>query len=129
PAGNTNDRLLALVEEAEAHCVRDSRLVYACCDEDAAGLTQEYGGAPGTMVVIPNGTDTEQIRYASAAERVRVRRHVGMSQRPVVLFLASGHRPNLEAAEHLFAIAERMHDVDFAFVGNIKGAFEGRTLP
>jgi glycosyltransferase involved in cell wall biosynthesis len=129
PASPINDRLLGLVAEAERYSCRESRLVYACCEEDAAGLLEEYGGNPADMVVIPNGTDTERIRFMDAAERKRVRSRLGMDSRPLALFLASGHRPNIEAAEHIFRAAEKMPGVVFAFVGNIDGAFHSRALP
>src|SRR5262249_52088832 len=62
-----------------------------------------------------------------AAARATLRRRLGIA-RPVALFLASGHRPNLEAAEHIFALAARMPEVDFAFVGNAADAFLQRPL-
>lgn len=129
PRNEVSDRLLEQVEMAEAHCVRDARLVYACCEADAEGLLRQYGGRPADMIVVPNGTDTTAIAYADAVERIRVRRRVGLAQQPVALFLASGHRPNLEAAEHLFRLAARMPDVAFAFVGNAAYAYTGRTFP
>lgn len=128
PPGAMSERLLNLVEEAEGFCCREARLVYACSDDDARGLLEEYGGPSRDTIVVPNGSDTTAIRYCDSRERVRVRARLGMDARPVALFLGSGHRPNLEAAEHLFRLAERMPHVDFAFVGNIQGAFSGRSF-
>jgi glycosyltransferase involved in cell wall biosynthesis len=122
------DRLLGLVEEAERYCCRESKLVYAACDDDARALLAHYGGAPSNMIVVPNGTDTRSIAYRDAAHRAKLRERLGID-RPVVLFLASGHRPNLEAAEHIFALAARMPEIGFAFVGNAADAFLQRPLP
>lgn len=124
-----NTRLLELVEEAERFCCRSARLVYACSDDDAAALLEHYGGPSRDMVVIPNGTDTREIRYADAAERGRLRRRLGQGDRPLAVFVGSGHRPNIEAAQHVLRAAERMPAIDFAFIGNLKEAFAARTLP
>ncbi len=129
PKNDASTRLLALVEEAEAYCCREAKLVYATCEADAQGLLRQYGGRPEDMVVVPNGTDTAAIAYTSVAERKRLRRRLGVGEQPIALFLASGHRPNLEAAERLFEIAQRMPEVAFALVGNAADAFLHRPLP
>lgn len=129
PKGDTSERLLAMVEEAERYCCREARLVYAASADDARGLVEQYGGRAADTIVIPNGTDTGRIPWSDAGERARVRRRVGLGARPVALFLASGHRPNLEAAEKLFAVAQRMPEVGFALVGNAADAFLHRPLP
>ena len=116
-------RLLGWVEEAERFCCRDSALVYAASVEDALGLVEQYGGKPDDTIVVPNGTDTSGIIMRSEVKRARLRCRLRLGAAPVALFLASGHRPNLEAAEHLFKLAERMPDVNFAFVGNIAAAY------
>ena len=129
PASPARDRLLATIEEAEGWCCRASRLLLAVSAADLAGLQALYGDRGGDAMVIPNGTDAESIRYADAEGRARLRRRLGLGSRPVALFLASGHRPNLEAAEYVFATAARMPDVAFAFVGNLADAYLGRAFP
>ena len=129
PKSASSERLLGLVEEAERFCCREARLVYAASGDDARRLLEVYGGRPEDMIVIPNGADTGSIRYSDAAERNRVRRRLRVGEQPVALFLASGHRPNLEAAERLFGVAERMPDVAFALVGNAADAFLHQRVP
>ena len=129
PRSPARDRLLHLVEEAERICCRDAALTFATCDDDAEALLREYGGSPARMVVIPNGTDTQRIAFSTRQERRRLKRRLRMGEQPVALFLASGHRPNLEAAEYLFTLAQRMPDVAFALVGNAADAFLHRHLP
>lgn len=129
PETPIRNELLSLVEAAESACCREAALTFATCEEDAAALLSQYGGRQGDMIVIPNGTDTQRIAFAGAAQRRRLRRRLGLDGRPVALFLASGHRPNLEAAEYLFQHAARMPDVAFALVGNAADAFLHRDLP
>lgn len=116
-------RLLSWVEEAERFCCRESALVYATSEDDARGLLEQYGGKAGDMIVVANGTDTRSIALRGVEGRARLRRRLRLDAAPVAMFLASGHRPNLEAAEHIFRLAERMPDVNFAFVGNIAAAY------
>lgn len=129
PRTGVSDRLLALVEEAERFCCLEARLVYAVSEEDARALLARYGGSAADMIVIPNGTDTASIEFADAEARRRLRERLGVGSQPIALFLASGHGPNLEAAEHLVVLASRMPEVAFAFVGNLADAFTHRELP
>ena len=129
PKTDSSGRLLAMVEEAERFCVREAKLVYAASEDDAMGLVAQYGARPEDTIVIPNGTDVGTIPCSDAAERRRVRRRLGLGDQAIALFLASGHRPNLEAAEKLFMVAERMPEVAFALVGNSADAFIHRKLP
>ena len=124
PEGAEREALLRAVEEAEGHCCREAALVFACSGDDAARLLQRYGGRAADMFVVANGTDTRSIAYHGTEERALLRRRLrSYGERPVAIFLASGHRPNLEAAEHVFALARRMPDVDFALVGNLALAY------
>jgi glycosyltransferase involved in cell wall biosynthesis len=129
PASGERERLLSLVEDAERHCCRDAALVFATCEDDARGLLAQYGGPAANTIVIPNGTDTQGIAFVAPEVRGRLKRRLRLGDRKVALFLASGHRPNLEAAEHLFTLAARMPDVAFALVGNAADAFLHRPLP
>ena len=129
PPSPVREALLAHVDEAEAYCCRASRLLFGVSGEDLRALATRYGDRGADAMVIPNGTDASGIAFSPAHERERLRRRLQLDERPIALFLASGHRPNLEAAEHVFRMARRMPQVSFAFVGNIADAFEGRSLP
>ena len=129
PETPARERLLAVVEDAERHCVTDSVFTFATCDGDVQELARAYGMPAEAMMVIPNGTDTKRIAFADPAGRLRLKRRLRIGEQPVALFLASGHRPNLEAAEHIFDWAQRMPEVAFALVGNAADAFLHRALP
>ena len=129
PKTDSSARLLKLVEEAEAYCCRESKLVYAASAEDARVLVERYGGRAADTIVIPNGTDTGTIPFSDRAARRAVRRRVGLGNEAIALFLASGHRPNLEAAERLFEAFARLPEVKLALVGNAADAFTHRKLP
>jgi glycosyltransferase involved in cell wall biosynthesis len=129
PDNEAGRRLVELVHEAEGWCCRTAALVTATSEDDIRSLAGHYGVPTDKMMLIPNGTDTRSIAFADTAARKRLRRRIGLDGQGVALFLASGHRPNLEAAEHLFTLAQAMPDVAFAFVGNAIDAFTQRTLP
>jgi glycosyltransferase involved in cell wall biosynthesis len=129
PASPAREALLREVERAEAYACRESRVLFSVSREDLRGLAAAYGDRGADGIVVPNGTDAASIRFADAASRERLRRRLRIAGSPIALFLASGHRPNLEAAEHLFACAARMPGVTFALVGNVADAFLHRALP
>lgn len=129
PPSRARAALLSSVEEAEAFCCRGARLLFGVSAQDLRALALRYGDRGADAMVIPNGTDVAAIPFATPEARERLRRRVRAGDRPIALFLASGHRPNLEAAEHVFETAARMPDVAFAFVGNLADAYLGRSFP
>lgn len=125
-----SEKLLALVEEAEGRCCREAAFVYAVSDEDIGLLRAAYVDASADMILVPNGTDTRGIAYFDAARRRKLRRRLGLAaERPLVLFLASGHGPNLEAAEKVLEVARRSPQLLFAFVGNVVYEYRHRRVP
>jgi glycosyltransferase involved in cell wall biosynthesis len=121
--------LVERVRHAEAECCREAALVFATCESDARALTAAYGVKPDAMLVVPNGTDTRRIRFATRGVRTKLKRRLNLPDRPIALFLASGHRPNLISAEALFKLAPQAPKVAFALVGNLADAYKGWLLP
>lgn len=129
PRNAASAKRLSLVEEAEGWCCRSAAFVSVTSRDDATALQRKYGIAAERFLLIPNGTDTATIGFMGPAARRGLRRRLGIGGRPVALFLASGHGPNLEAAERLLEIATRLQDVYFALVGNVADAFAHRAVP
>jgi glycosyltransferase involved in cell wall biosynthesis len=129
PESPLREHMLQLVESAERSCVRDAAFTFATSDDDARALVRDYGSRPEDMIVIPNGTDTHGIGFADREARARLKHRLGLDGQTVALFLASGHRPNLDAAQKLFNIAPDMPDVAFALVGNLAEAYRHTPLP
>ncbi|CAM3442971.1 glycosyltransferase family 4 protein [Halomonas lysinitropha] len=111
--------LLDDVEQAEATACRDSAEIIACAEEDLAVFRRRYGLPQEKGVVVPNCADLERLPFIDMPTRRAWQRRLGMA-RPVALFIASWHGPNLAAARF---IAERLAPahptVDFVLVGSL----------
>jgi glycosyltransferase involved in cell wall biosynthesis len=123
--------LLADVVAAEQAALDGSVLVTTPSERDAAFLAE--AGTP--VAVVPNGVDLDAItftapqrRRALAAEWVRRFRGDGSMRGPVVFF-ASWHPPNLEAAETILATALELPDVAFVMAGSHTQYYERWTVP
>lgn len=129
PDTDLREHLLALVEKAEAYCCEHSAFVYSVSQSDCELLMKTYGVPKEHIIEVPNGTDTSSIGFTTREHKVRMKHRLRLPGQRIALFLASGHRPNLEVAERLFVLAKDMPDVAFAFVGNAADAFLHRKLP
>ena len=93
-----------IVRECESRLLDHVDLVTACSQEDIAGFAQTYGFA-GPVRLVPNGIDDF------------VPPEVAVSGKSVV-FIGSGHRPNVLAAEFIATqLAPALPEYDFHIVG------------
>lgn len=126
PHSPTGDALSAAVAEAEAATIRRAALVSVVSDDDAAQL-QELASTMGDYVVVPNGVDVSTIPFVTGDER-RSRRAAWLGSldahgwrfdgREVVLFMGSGHPPNIQAAHEVLRLASDLPDHMFVLVGS-----------
>lgn len=114
---DTAAQALALVCEAEAEALRRASAVLAVCAEEAERLRALYAFA-GRVVLAPNGVDLSARRFAQAADRQRLRVRLAQ-ERPLAVFVGSGHEPNVAALETVLALAARLPEVAFALAGSV----------
>ena len=81
------------------------------------------------IVLAPNGADGERIRFTARANRAEKKRRLGAAGLPMALFMGSGHPPNIEAVQHLFALARELPEVVFVVLGNAAYAFVRGSAP
>ena len=82
------------------------------------------------MLDAPNGTDAGRIVYTSRAERRQLRARVGLDDGPpLVLFMGSGHWPNIDAAKRVFEFSAALPHVAFLVMGSVSYAFDPRLKP
>jgi len=137
PATDYAQTLLQRVEEIEREAVRDSVLVTACSNEDAATLAAQYRVDRERIVVIPNGADISHIECVLGHRRAQRRsRWLQLldtedlrTRQDVAIFMASWHAPNLEAARRIIDFAPRLPGVLFLLVGSHCEAFRSVPLP
>jgi glycosyltransferase involved in cell wall biosynthesis len=126
--GEVARELLVDVEQVERRCCEEAQLVWSCSAEDRDELARRYMIAMNKMLVVPNGVALDELRFSSPTARAELKRRLRMD-RPLAVFLASWHPPNIVGARMLVRLAERTPDVDFLIVGSVGDALGDRELP
>ncbi|MGH6689570.1 MAG: glycosyltransferase, partial [Gammaproteobacteria bacterium] len=127
--GEVGEGLAEAVRGLEAEACQASRLVLCCSTHDRDELRRLYGVEPDRVVIVPNGVDTEAVRFTPADARERLKADLGLDGQRIALFVGSWHPPNLEAAEAVFEIARAMPDVKFLLAGSQCLPLADRLLP
>jgi glycosyltransferase involved in cell wall biosynthesis len=119
----TGERLLEVIREVEGSCARAARAIMCVSAADAAELASTYGVDASRIIVVPNGTDCSRIAYANSAERAELKSRMALDAQPFAVFMGSGHWPNIEAVQHVVALAKQARDVVFVVIGSVCEAF------
>lgn len=119
------------VRTAEAACCNEAEVILSCSKTDALSLQRLYGVAPEKFIIAPNGTDLGAINFMSprAREHLRTRMLGTNDLPPMILFMGSGHQPNLEAAQEVFKIAYQLPNYSFPIMGSCCSAFNPAMKP
>lgn len=107
--------LLADVIQAEQCLTQNADFIFACSESDASRLCELYAIEPGRLLVLPNGCEPRgrQRDYATLRQRLEY------SETPLVVFLGSGHKPNVDAALAIFAMAREVPEAEFLLAGTV----------
>ena len=118
----SRDPLLQSLAQTESFAVGCSALIVAVSDQDAAAIGEAYPvSAP--IVVIPNGASEpasfDRDDHADVINAIGPR---------AVLFLGSGHMPNVEAVQYIIEmLMPQLPDVEFHIVGSVCQSFESKA--
>jgi glycosyltransferase involved in cell wall biosynthesis len=108
--------LLQDVECIERFAVEYSAATFAVSKEDAEGFVRGMRTA-GPVIVVHNGAAAPEAGEAVAKARETLR---GKIKERSVVFLGSGHMPNVEAAQYIMErIAPQCRDVQFHLIGSV----------
>jgi glycosyltransferase involved in cell wall biosynthesis len=119
PANRLGRYFLRLTESIERRCCDLSSLVMTCSEGDACTLSRMYGAERDKMAVVPNGVDLDSVIFHPLDVRRKVRRQSHAPEPFTVLFMASWHGPNIEAALCVTEIARLLPHVNFLLVGSV----------
>ena len=135
-AADVVQRAVAQVASAEAQLVHRAERVWAVSDANRERLAQLYGRAIDRIELAPNGTQLPEDAWLEPGRRAALKQQLGWGTRPLALFVASYHGPNLVAADTVVALAAQCPEWSFALVGSIcqhvqatKQAKTPHTLP
>lgn len=121
--------LVAQVRELEHDCCKAAQFILTCSKEDASVLAHTFDIPSHKFIVTPNGTNCDEIQYADEIARQRFKQRLGGGKQPFVLFMGSGHHPNIEAVGEIFKIAATLPKIIFLIVGNVGYAFDPMLKP
>ena len=122
-------RAVQQVAAAEAQLVRRAERVWAVSAPDRARLAQLYGRAIEQIELAPNGTQLPADAWLESARRAALKVQLGLGTRPLAVFVASLHGPNLPAADAVAALALACPQWTFALVGSVCRHLDGQRLP
>ncbi|MDD2711775.1 MAG: glycosyltransferase [Simplicispira sp.] len=128
-APETAQRAVQQVAAAEAQLVRRAERVWAVSAPDRARLAQLYGRVIEQIELAPNGTQLPADAWLEPARRAALKAQLGLSTRPLAVFVASLHGPNLPAADAVAALAQACPQWTFALVGSVCRHLDGQRLP
>lgn len=112
-------KLLEQVYEAEKLCCQQSQVIMVCSQQDKEKLQELYQIEKEKIIVVPNGVDSESVEYVTIPERLDHKRLLGLEKETIGLFMGSGHRPNYEACESIFEMAEQLPEITFLVIGTL----------
>jgi glycosyltransferase involved in cell wall biosynthesis len=131
PPNRMGRYFLRLTEFVEERCCKLSSLVVTCSQEDSSALNRLYGVEVDKTLVASNGADLNSVTFQPWDTRRQLRRQGKLPPPFTVLFMASWHGPNIEAALCITEIARLLPHVNFVFLGSVGGYLDrfGFTLP
>lgn len=117
PDTEHREELLEQLQKVERLCCENSVLIMTCSDADKDALCNLYHIDPEKVIVVPNGVDVEDMSLVTMEHRLKNKQLMGLEKKKVGLFMGSGHKPNYEACEHIFEMAEELPEVTFLIIG------------
>lgn len=117
------------VAAAEARLMQRAQRVWAVSDENRQRLAALYQHPAERIELAVNGTHVPPDAWLDSARRAALKQRLGLGTRPLALFVASYHGPNLPAADDVLALAQHSPDWTFALVGSVCHHLQGRTVP
>ncbi len=117
--------LINRVLEIEGNIFRRSKFVISVSDEDHEDLVK-LGTRGDDIVTISNGVEIKEEKAGLKHPRVKTL----FKGHPVIVFIGSGHPPNIEAVNFIIdEIAPRLPHCYFAIIGSVCNVFARNTPP
>lgn len=121
--------LLGRVFEAEKRACSEALMTTVCAMDDADTMAKLYGFDRSRAVLVPNGVNLDNVVFTPIPEKLRLKETMGLSGQKIVLFIGSWHKPNIEAVETIFKLAENTPAFRYIIMGSVHGHFEHLEKP
>lgn len=107
------------IRRIERTALEASDRTLACSSLDAAGFAEEYGVDAARITIIENGVDAIGVPFVPPEKTSEMRSSLGISSRLMAVFGGSFHAPNIHAAESIIALAKKIPQMVFVFLGGV----------
>jgi glycosyltransferase involved in cell wall biosynthesis len=123
--GSGFDAALLKLLRLEGNLTARAEKVFATSEADATKFRLFYGIGEEKLALCPNGFDDAELKDIAKA-RARTRK---ANSRPKLLFMGSGHPPNVEAAGFMVELASALPHCDIILAGGVASAMAGKPVP
>lgn len=121
--------LVDKVKNLEKSCCMASQIILACSEDDASTLSSEFKIPKHKIIIAPNGTNCSEIHYFDSSSKNKLKQRLGCDKQQFILFMGSGHHPNITAVQEMFKIAHQLPKINFLIIGNVCYAFDPTQKP
>ena len=117
-ATESNKIWLDRVYEVEKYACEISDAIFVTSNEDKEAFVELYGIPEDKLFVIPNGVDLDSLKVNIDKEFAK--KIFGLEGMTIAIFIGSGHKPNVEAAEFIVHdLALKLDNIYFLIVGEV----------
>lgn len=120
PESPYKDDIIHMIHKVEEECCRNSDIVFTCSEADAVLLQNLYGVEEEKFMIVPNGVHIKRDNESSIESYSKGNR---------LIFVGSGHPPNIIAVENLIELAKTMSDFTFHIVGACGASRASSDIP
>lgn len=124
-----NQALLKKVYETEKECYLNSFITTACSKQDSQNFVKLYSQHKKAIAFIPNGVDLTSVEYFSPKRRKLAKKISGFNNQTIALFMGSAHKPNIDATQEIFKLAQKCPEILFIVIGGLNTAFQDLPKP
>jgi len=120
---------LSRIYKIEKFACEISDFIFTTSEEDKQAFIEIYNTPEEKLVVIPNGVDCESLSIE--IDKAFAKRYFGIDDnRTTVIFMGSGHPPNVEAVSYIVKnLAPKLRNVVFMIIGEVCNNIDKCSLP
>lgn len=118
-------KIIKAIYSQELFAVNQANHVVVTAPEDLQLLVQKYAMSPLKATLVPNGVDCAAFVPVDSVLRQKRKLELGLSDKKVIVFSGSMHRPNAEAVQQIINWVENWHNdrICFLIVGTVGRMF------
>ncbi|HHP7230445.1 MAG TPA: hypothetical protein ACFCUY_06255 [Xenococcaceae cyanobacterium] len=129
PENEIGQEFWEAVCEVEAKCAKVSDLIITSSQHDARSIAQLPNVESSKVIYVPNGIDTERIKFTSYEQRLVNKEKLGFKASFLAVFTGTGSPHNADEARSILNIASKLQNVNFLLLGDVGVFFDPRLTP